>query len=100
MQHTEHQNDRDSAPRNIWSRGNIALIGFLAIAGFYLITEHRAHVFGILPFLLLLACPLLHMFMHRGHGGHGGGGQGGSGSMRSADTETKSSPAPTADDHH
>jgi len=25
-----------------------------------------------LPFLFLLACPLMHMFMHRGHGGHGG----------------------------
>ncbi|NJO34307.1 MAG: DUF2933 domain-containing protein [Rhodospirillales bacterium] len=25
----------------------------------------------MLPFLLILACPLLHMFMHGGHGGHG-----------------------------
>ena len=23
-----------------------------------------------LPFLLILACPLMHVFMHRGHGGH------------------------------
>ena len=75
MQHTGHQEDQNSAPRNFWSRGNIALIGFLAIAGFYLIAEHRAHVFGYLPFLLLLACPLLHMFMHGGHGGHGGHGR-------------------------
>ncbi len=44
--------------------------GFLAIAGFFLLTEHRAHVFGVLPLLLLLACPLMHIFMHRGHGGH------------------------------
>ncbi|MFZ5697960.1 MAG: DUF2933 domain-containing protein [Pseudomonadota bacterium] len=43
--------------------------GFLAIAAFFLLTEHRAHVFGLLPFLLLLACPLMHIFMHRGHGG-------------------------------
>ena len=49
-----------------------AFAGFLAIAGFFLITEHRAHLFGVLPFLLLLACPLLHMFGHGGHGGHGG----------------------------
>ena len=48
------------------------LLGFLAIAGFFLVSEHRAHVFGVLPYLLLLACPLLHSFMHRGHGGHGG----------------------------
>jgi hypothetical protein len=32
-------------------------------------------VFGILPYLLLLACPLMH-FMHHGHGHGGGGGRG------------------------
>jgi len=42
---------------------------FGLIALFFLFTEHRAHLFGWLPFLLLLACPLLHMF--HGHGGHG-----------------------------
>jgi uncharacterized membrane protein YgcG len=49
-----------------------AFAGFVAIAGFFLITEHRAHLFGILPFLFLLACPFLHRFGHGGHGGHGG----------------------------
>lgn len=44
--------------------------GFLAVAGFFLFTEHRAHVLGILPYLLLLACPLMHLFMHHGHGNH------------------------------
>lgn len=34
------------------------------------LTEHRAHVFGFLPYLLILACPLMHLF-HGGHGGHG-----------------------------
>lgn len=47
-----------------------ALIAFLAIGGFYLVTEHTAHLFGLLPYALLLACPLMHMFMHGGHGGH------------------------------
>ena len=51
----------------------LALLGFLAIAAFFLFTEHRAHFFGFLPYLLLLACPLLHLFMHGKHGGHGGG---------------------------
>lgn len=50
----------------------LVLIGFLAIAGFFLVTEHAAHLFGALPWLLLLACPLMHVFMHHGHGGHGG----------------------------
>jgi hypothetical protein len=43
---------------------------FAAIALFYLLSEHRAHLFGVLPFLLLLACPLMHFFMHGHHGGH------------------------------
>ena len=51
----------------------IVLGSFLAIAGFFLLTEHTAHVLGILPYLLLLACPLMHLFMHHGHGGHHGG---------------------------
>ena len=57
------------------SRANVALLGFLAIGGFYLIAEHRAHLWLMLPWvpwLLLLACPLLHVFMHGGHGGHDG----------------------------
>ena len=48
----------------------VALLGFLAIAAFFLLTEHQAHVFGVVPYLLLLACPALHFFMHRGHGRH------------------------------
>jgi len=53
------------------SRGRWVLYGFLAVAGFFLFTEHRAHVLGILPWLFLLACPLMHLFMHHGHGGSG-----------------------------
>lgn len=50
------------------------LLGFLLIAAYFLITEHRAHLGGVLnylPILLLIACPFMHMFMHHGHsGGH------------------------------
>ena len=56
------------------SRSMVVLLGFLAIAGFFAVTEHTAHLFGALPYLLLLACPLMHFF-HRGHGGHGGHGR-------------------------
>jgi len=51
--------------------GRWVFLGFILIAGYFLLTEHLAHVVQFLPFLLLLACPLLHMF--HGHGGHGGG---------------------------
>lgn len=44
---------------------------FAAVALFYLLADHQAHLFGILPYLLLLACPFMHFFMHRQHGGHG-----------------------------
>ena len=40
---------------------------FLVAAGFYLWTEHRAHLYGVLPYLLFLACPLMHLIMHRSH---------------------------------
>ena len=54
------------------SIGKYVFIGFVLIAGYFLLTEHRAHTFGALPYLLLLACPLLHLF--HGHGGHRGHG--------------------------
>jgi hypothetical protein len=63
---------RDEAKPFLRSPAGIALLAFLAIAAFFLWTEHRAHVLGALPWLLLAACPLLHLFMHGGHGGHGG----------------------------
>jgi len=58
-----------------WWRSPIGIVtcGFLIVAGFFLLTEHTAHVFGVLPWLLILACPLMHIFMHHGH--HGGHGQ-------------------------
>ena len=53
------------------SRTGIVLLVFLAIIGFFLFTEHRAHLLAILPYILLLACPFMHMFMHGGHRKHG-----------------------------
>lgn len=62
--------------RSFWrSRYAIGLVLFAAIGLFFLLTEHRAHTLGALPYLLLAASPFLHIFMHRGHGhGHGHGG--------------------------
>lgn len=63
----------DPEPKGFWgSRYSIGLIVLGAIAAYFLLSEHRAHFFGALPFLLLLACPLMHIFMHHGHGGQGG----------------------------
>lgn len=66
---TEHH---PSATGWLRSRTGLVLIAFLAIAAFFLVTEHTAHVLGVLPFLLVLLCPLLHLFLHGRHGGgHG-----------------------------
>jgi hypothetical protein len=56
----------------LFSRAGLVLIGFLIIGGALLFTEHRAHVLGLLIYLPILACPLMHVFMHgkHGHGGH------------------------------
>ena len=70
----DHRNepDRDSK-MNVKSKW--VFIGFLLIAGYFLFPEHRAPLSGWLSsygiWLLLLACPLLHIFMHGGHGSHG-----------------------------
>lgn len=69
-QHSQH--DVGSRPGGFWkSKTALALIGFLLVAVFFLLSEHRAHALGILPYLIILACPLLHIFRHGGHGGHG-----------------------------
>ena len=51
----------------------IAVIGFALVAAFYVLREHWGHTLGALPYVILLACPLMHLFMHHGHD-HGGGG--------------------------
>ena len=56
----------------LFSRAGLVLIGFLIIGGALLFTEHRAHVLGLLIYLPIRACPLMHFFMHgkHGHGSH------------------------------
>lgn len=43
------------------------------IAAVYLMTEHIADVVSVLPYVLLLLCPLLHLVVHGGHDGPGYG---------------------------
>ena len=74
MDHS-HNERQDNESRSLWrSRTGLMLPGFLAIAGFFLLSEHRAHALGALPYILLLLCPLLHLFGHRGHGAPRRGG--------------------------
>jgi hypothetical protein len=84
----EHKHESDNN-RSVNSKANIALIAFLLIGAYFLITEHWAHLsswFPGWPYLLLLACPLMHIFMH---GGHGHGSHGASGSSNESTSEKK-----------
>ncbi|MEY9494427.1 DUF2933 domain-containing protein [Bradyrhizobium elkanii] len=72
--HSGHHNEARQA-MSMKSKAGLVLAGFLAIAGVLLFTEHRAHVLGLLVWLPLLACPLMHVFMHGGHGHRGGQSQ-------------------------
>ena len=79
---------RDSArpPGPNWSRINQCVLWLgLAAAVAWMFFRHNEHLGPLLPFLILLACPLMHLFGHGGHGGHGShGGHGGE-----ADTKPK-----------
>ena len=69
---TESNMQREGSHIPLW----LGLCFFLATAAFFLWQEHRAHMLGVLPYLLLLACPIVHLLMHRGHGGHSPSGAG------------------------
>ena len=57
---------------SFWLTPNgIAAIVLIGAVLYFLLMEHRAHFIYALPYLILLLCPLMHLFMHRGHGGHG-----------------------------
>lgn len=83
MANDRHSDDTKGSEGNALSKSKMVLIGFLLVAAYFLFTEHRAHIISFLPFLLIAACLLMHIFMHGGHGGHGGqGGHGGHGGHR------------------
>jgi hypothetical protein len=55
------------------SRTRTALVALAAVGAALIAYDHRVHVIGVLPYLLLLACPLMHLFMMHGNGGHANG---------------------------
>ena len=67
-----------------WFRSRFASLMFVVIGviGLYVVVEHSTHFLAVVPYLVLLACLLMH-FLHRGHGGRHGGRQ-----------EPRSTPAP------
>ncbi len=88
MEHTHSSPSEQFAAPPFWrSRYAAGLLVFSAVAAYFLLSEHRAHFIGALPFLLLVSCPLMHIFMHRGHDGHGSDQQ----SQRSSEQSSQKS---------
>lgn len=51
-----------------WRRvATIVMAGTFVFGLALLASQHLQHIVGVLPYLLLLACPLMHFF---GHGNH------------------------------
>lgn len=95
MHNHTHTTDQTNASPAFWSsRSGIALLVMGAVAGFLLLQEHWVHAKGYLPYLLILACPLMHLFMHGGHGGPGH--QGHDGHTRSAGPDPQKPEKPNA----
>lgn len=46
----------------------IFVVGLVGLGSLF--KNHTTHILSILPYLILLACPLMHIFMHGSHGGH------------------------------
>ena len=42
----------------------------ITVAAGFAASGHAAHVLGVLAWLAILACPLLHVFLHHRHGRH------------------------------
>ena len=56
-----------------WLRSSTRLVfvAFLVIAAYFLFTEHKAHLYGILPYALLALSLLLYWLMRNGQGKDG-----------------------------
>ena len=72
MQH-DHEHYHKPEHKEKWWQTNtgMLLVVFFTVGGYYLIKAHGAHIAENWFLLILLLCPLMHVFMHGGHGGHG-----------------------------
>jgi Protein of unknown function (DUF2933) len=52
------------------SKLGLAVTAVAAALGAYLLATHTAHTLAAVPYLLLLACPLMHFFGHHHRSGH------------------------------
>jgi hypothetical protein len=63
-----NDSNRDNLSNSVFaSRNKTVLIVFSIIGGYFLLTEHLAHVIQVLPYLLIFVCVGIHFFMRIGH---------------------------------
>lgn len=60
----------NKTPSFWFSSKGIAALGLIGAVSYFLLVEHRDHLFEFLPYLILLLCPLMHIFMHGMHHSH------------------------------
>lgn len=95
-----HDTDQGRTSGLNWSRINQWLLWIgLAAAVAWMFFRHGDHLLQLLPFLLILACPLMHIFGHGGHGDHGAHGKSSPRDPDKASTEQDLIQKPTADNH-
>lgn len=84
------KHDNPTEQRSFWlTWQGLSVLALGAAMLYFLLTEHTAHTLTILPWAIFLLCPVMHLFMHKGHGGHGG--------HKSPPAEPTADPAP---EHH
>ena len=68
MNELHDQIDHHDAGAFNWSRINqwLLWVGLAGAVG-WLFFRHNEHLLQLLPFLFVLACPLMHLFGHHGH---------------------------------
>lgn len=57
-------------PRRWAGLHGLAMLTLIGAALYFLLVEHGAHTLPYLPYLILFLCPLMHLFMHKGHVGN------------------------------
>lgn len=71
QQHASHETrDADGSRDHGGHLLSMLLVCLVIFGAVFLVAERGAGLPGWLPWLFLLLCPLLHLFMHRGHRGH------------------------------
>lgn len=64
----EHLHNTESNKVGLFSKKTWIMIFIIGLIGLgSLFKNHTTHILSVLPYLILLACPLMHIFMHGGH---------------------------------